>query len=102
VFAVILATCVVVVACSGCWFALIHYSQKVGLEITWFIVTFAVVMICFYALFSGYLSQANFMAALKWAEGMFKQLYPFGKSTESAELSAASNDDITPTTPKKG
>ena len=51
--AVGLATCVVVLACSGCWFALVNYSQQIGLEITWFIVTFAVLIVCLYGYFQG-------------------------------------------------
>ena len=40
----------------------------------------AIVLICLYALFSGHLSQLNFMSMVRWAGERISRLNPFDKS----------------------
>ncbi len=77
--AVTLTTLIAVSACGACWFALVHYPGRIGVELTIIVSTIAVFVICFYALSSGHLSQANFMVVFKWLAERFKHLSPFGR-----------------------
>jgi hypothetical protein len=90
--AVLLATLIFVVSVMGCSFALVNYSQRVGLEISGVIVCLAILLVGFYALFSGHLNQANFMIIFKWAAAHLKSLLS-RKHAEGISLNAGHGDE---------
>jgi len=95
--AVILATVIAVGAASACWYALVSHPDRLGFELVIVIVIIAIVVISVYALFSGHLSQTNFMAVIHWAGGCLKSLNPL-KTATAPEITAAADDK----TPKAG
>jgi O-antigen/teichoic acid export membrane protein len=88
-----LATIMVVAASIACWAVLTHYPNQMALEFVLIITTLVLLIICLYALFSGHLSQANFMTAFKWAGDRLKQLNPAAKPEGPPISSISANDD---------
>lgn len=93
--ATVLATCVAVAAVCASWYALVQHPNGLGLELVVVVLTIAILVICLYALFSGHLSQSNFMVVFRWAGDRFKQLITLSKGKET-DISVAAADDEPP------
>ncbi len=93
--ATLLATGVALATVGGCWYALVHYPGDLGFALVTVISSIAILMICMYALFSGHLSQANFMSVFRWAGERLRQLNPFN-GAKSADVSIAHPDHKPP------
>jgi hypothetical protein len=91
--AAILATCMVIVACLACWYALVKYPGEIGLELVSVITILLVLAIGIYVLLSGHLSQTNFMKIFKWVGDGLKHLNPAGRRKG---ISVSANDDSEP------
>jgi hypothetical protein len=91
--AVLLATIMVTAAGVACWYVLVNHPNQTGLELVLIITTLAVLIVSLYALFSGHLSQSNFMTVFKWVGDRFRQLNPLGKPRDTPISSIAANDD---------
>ncbi len=89
-----LVFCTAISLCTAtfCCFFLVHYNYPLNLELVSVTVPLALLMIGLSAMFSGHLSQANFMVVFKWVTEQFKRLLPFGKS-HSGELPISANVD---------
>lgn len=77
--AAILGTFVGVAGVAACWYVLVKHPDKVGFARAGLIGSFAVLLICSYALFSGHLSQTNFMTVVRAVLDRIKKLSSFGK-----------------------
>ena len=75
--AVTLATVVALLVVAACWYALVKYPGRLGLELAGVTCTIGMLVVCLYALFSGHLSQANFMVVFQWAGERLKRSNPF-------------------------
>jgi hypothetical protein len=82
--ATILATTVIGLAAWACWYAIVHHPDRTGFSLVVVISSLAIVLICLYALFSGHLSQLNFMSMVRWAGERISRLNPFDKSPPPA------------------
>lgn len=91
--AALLATIMVIAASVACWRVLVNYPNRTGLELVLIITTLAVLIVSLYALFSGHLSQSNFMAVIQWAGDRFKQLNLLSKGKDVESLAATSDDE---------
>jgi hypothetical protein len=89
--ATLLATFVAAAAVGGCWFALVNHPGSLGLELVLIVSSLAVLVICLYALFSGHLSQANFMAVFYWVGERLKLLNPLNWRKSNDGLAASSS-----------
>ncbi len=78
--AVTLATSVGLLIGAACWYALVNHPGKLGMELTGVMLTIGLLMVCLYALLSGYLSQANFMVVFRWVSYRLKGLNPFDEN----------------------
>ncbi|MBB5062330.1 hypothetical protein [Granulicella mallensis] len=82
--ATLLATIVIGLAAWACWYALVHHPGRTGFSLVMVITTLAIVLICLYALFSGHLSQTNFMSVIRWAGEQINRLTPFRKNRQAS------------------
>lgn len=89
--AVGLATAIGVAAVFGCGFALVHYPQPAGLEISSIIVAVSILLIGVYALFSGHLTQANFMIIFRWVAEHLKSKFSRDATTDVVSTGKASD-----------
>ncbi len=89
-------------AVISCWYVLTHYPTKVGMEISGIIIALTVLVMAFCALYSGHLTQANFMFIFRWAGDRFKHLFTSNSSEAQGKLALdASQDDLPETKPRK-
>jgi hypothetical protein len=95
-FATIMATFIAIAAVCACWYALVYHPGGLGLELVVVVSSIAILVICLYALFSGHLSQSNFMVVFRWVGDRLKQLNPFGKSKEVHGSTAVRDDESPP------
>lgn len=88
--ATLLATFVAIGAVGACWFALVHHPGSLGFELVTVVSSLSILVICLYALFSGHLSQSNFMVVFRWAGERLKQLNPLNwrKKADTLVVSA--------------
>jgi len=86
--AVGLVTLIGVAAVVGCGFTLVRYPERTAIEISGIIVGIAVLLIGSYALFSGHLTQANFMIIFKWFTDHIKSIFSRSDTTDAVSLSA--------------
>jgi len=89
------ATVLVVGAISACWYAFLHYPERLASEVSGLVFLFLILIIALYALLSGYLSQANFMRILQSAASGAKRMLPRFSSKQVSGLQAqdGSNED---------
>jgi hypothetical protein len=80
VTATVLATLVGIASVGACWYALTHHPGGMGQELVVVIGSVSVLIICLYALFSGHLSQTNFMTAVRAMLDRLKSFSPFNKN----------------------
>jgi len=96
ILAVFLATCVAIAAVCACWYALVYHPGRMGLELVIVVCPIAILVICMYALFSGHLSQENFMVVFQWVGDRLKELNPFCKGKDAVSLNASGDDELPP------
>ena len=72
-----LASVTAIITVAASWYALVTHPGKLGVALAVMTCTVGVLVICLYALFSGHLSQANFMVVFQWAGDQLKKLNPF-------------------------
>jgi hypothetical protein len=65
-------TGIVFVAAAACWYSLLHYPQRLAMEIDTVIIACLFILFGSYALLTGHLSQANFMQIIEWVWEHFK------------------------------
>jgi hypothetical protein len=89
--ATLLATFVAIAAVGACWFALVHHPGSLGFELVTVVSSLAILVICLYALFSGHLSQSNFMVVFRWVGERLKQLNPLSWRKKAGVLVASAD-----------
>jgi hypothetical protein len=96
VLAAFLGTAIAIAAAGACWYALVRHPGGLGVELAIVVITITVLVISLYALFSGYLSQSNFMAVIQWVGDRLKQIYPTSNGTDADHSITASDDKQLP------
>jgi len=61
-----------VVVTAACWYAFLHYSERLAVEMTSISIGVYLVCVAISLFLSGHLSQANFMKVLSWLESRVK------------------------------
>jgi hypothetical protein len=87
------ATVLVLGAISACWYAFLHYQERLASEISGLVFLFLIIIIALYALLSGYLSQANFMRILQSATSGAKRMLPGFSSKQVSGLQEEDGSD---------
>lgn len=83
--AVTLATLVALAVVCGCWYALLEHPGRMGFALASITCSVGILVVTLYALFSGHLSQTNFMVIFRWATDSLKRLWPFGNKGPKSE-----------------
>jgi hypothetical protein len=98
--ATLLATCIAIAAVGACWFALVRHPGGLGFELVAVISSIAILVICLYALFSGHLSQSNFMSVFRWASERLRYFSPFSRGKGPDIPSSDPDSEAPPSLPE--
>jgi hypothetical protein len=74
--AMVIGVLAVIAACVASWLFFTHYTEHLASILTSVTVGLAIVVVCLLAMFSGHLSQANFVRVLEMVWSKFTDLIP--------------------------
>lgn len=94
----LVAILMLILAGASSWFFFVHYSEHIAYTLSVIAIGLAIVAACLLAVFSGHLSQANFMSVVNmiWS----KITGPFSRSREGTAQNLNAEEDATPSDSK--
>jgi hypothetical protein len=91
------AVAILILAGVSSWYFFVHYSERIAMTISIFVVGLALVAACLVALFSGNLSQANFVHVVSIVWSKITSIFTASRAGTAADSSTGKDSAPPPT-----